>query len=262
VQLSGPSIWPLLAAVVLTLNFVATLFDVYWLLALSVVGTVGTTIGWLWPSKADRERRLDEEGADGRLHGLPVYTSGTSAPAWWTMAHIVLVVAVATACLVVSYYYLEAGATAWPPVGYPLPEFQLAGAATVCLGAGALAAWWAERRIRRGGQSQLRLGLAAAAAAGAASLALLIADVVRMAGSGVSASAHAYGSAAHTLLGYQALLVVAGLVILGVVLAQALLGYFDSRRFLAVQNTAMFLSAVAVNWLVIFGVVYVSPYVL
>jgi cytochrome c oxidase subunit I+III len=262
VQLSGPSIWPLLAAVVLTLNFVATLFDVYWLLALSVVGTVGTTIGWLWPSRVDRERRLDEEGTDGRLHGLPVYTSGTSAPAWWTMAHIVLVVAVATACLVVSYYYLEAGATAWPPAGYPLPEFQLAGAATVCLGAGALAAWWAERRVRRGGQSQLRLGLAAAAAAGAASLALLIADVVRMAGSGVSASGHAYGSVAHTLLGYQAVLVVAGLVILGVVLAQALLGYFDSRRFLAVQNTAMFLSAVAVNWLVVFAVVYVSPHVL
>jgi heme/copper-type cytochrome/quinol oxidase subunit 3 len=262
VQLSGPSIWPLIAAIVLTLNFVATLFDIYWLLALSLVGTVGATIGWLWPTREDREHRLTDEGTGegtaGEVHGLPVYTSGTSSPAWWTMLHVILVVAVATACLVMSYFYLRAGAAAWPPAGFAVPDALLPGAATLLLVAGTLAAWWAERRIRRGAQTHLKLGLGVATAAVAAFLAFLI---LHMAG-GVSPSAHAYGSSVQTLLGYQAVLVVAGLVLLGVVLTQAFLGYFDARRFLAVQNTAMFLTAAAANWLVVYGVVHLSPYVL
>lgn len=48
---------------------------------------------------------------------------------------------------------------------------------------------------------------------------------------------------------------------LGVVLAQVLLGYFASRRFLAVQNSALYFTAVTANWLVVFSVVYLSPYV-
>ena len=51
--------WP---AITLTLNFVATLFDLYWLLAFSTVATIGATIGWLWPSKLERERRLAGDG--------------------------------------------------------------------------------------------------------------------------------------------------------------------------------------------------------
>jgi cytochrome c oxidase subunit I+III len=257
VRLAGPSIWPLVAGVVLTLNFVATLFDLYWLLALSVVGTIAATIAWLWPSKEERERRLAGSGAT--LHGLPVYTSGTSAPAWWTMAHVVLVVAVATACLVMSYYYLRAGAPAWPPAGTPSPGLLLPGLATPAALGGALAVWWAERRVRRGGLGQLKLGLALAVALWTAFLALLVADVAGQVRGGLSPAAHAYGSAVVTLLGYQGVVAAGGLVLLAVVLVQALLGYFDSRRFLAVQNTALFCAAAAVNWLVVGAVVYLGP---
>jgi cytochrome c oxidase subunit I+III len=266
VHLAGPSIWPLVTALLLTLNFVATLFDLYWLLALSSLGTVAATIGWLWPSKEEREQRLVSEtnqaGDDGEattIHGLPVYTSGTSAPGWWTMVHLIVVLTVATACLVMSYYYLRAGTAVWPPAGYPRPDLVVPGLATLVLLGGALFVWWAERRIRSGAQGQLRLGLAVAGALGLIFLALLASDTLV---GGISPAAQAYDSAVATLLGYQALLVVGGLILLGVVQAQALLGYFSARRFLAVQNTTLYCMAVAVNWLVIFGVVYLTPHVL
>ena len=259
VRLSGPSIWPLITGIVLTLNFVATLFDIYWLLGLSIVGTVGAAIGWLWPSKEERERRLAGEGTT--VHGLPVYTSGTSAPAWWTMMHVILVVAVATACLVLSYYYLRAGAESWPPSGGP-PDVLLALLATGAAVGGTAAAWWAERRVRRGALGQLKVGLAVAAALWTAFFALLVMDVVALATGSASPTAHAYGSAVVTLLGYQEVLAVGALVLLGVVLTQALLGYFDEHRFLAVQNTALFCTAAAASWLVLAGVVYLSPRVM
>jgi heme/copper-type cytochrome/quinol oxidase subunit 3 len=175
------------------------------------------------------------------------------------MVHIVIVIAVATACLVMSYYYLRAGTAVWPPAGYARPDLLLPGLATLVLLAGALFVWWAERRIRSGAQGQLRLGLVGAAALGLAFLVLLISDTAR---SGISPSTQAYDSAVATLLGYQAVLVVGGLILLGVVQAQAWLGYFSARRFLAVQNTALYCIAVAINWLVIFAVVYLTPHVL
>jgi cytochrome c oxidase subunit I+III len=156
VHLARPSVWPLLAAITLTLNFVATLFDLIGLLVVSTVATVGTTIGWLWPSRLEREKRLAGDGST--LHGLPVYTSGTIAPGWWTMIHIVLVIAVATTCLLFSYFYLYARAPIWPPPGQALPEPSLLAFSALALGAAAAASYLALRSIRRGSQRPLRPG--------------------------------------------------------------------------------------------------------
>ena len=64
-----------------------------------------------------------------------------------------------------------------------------------------------------------------------------------------------------TLLAYQAALVVGGLVIGAVVQVQAWLGYFETRRFVAIQNNALYAISAALNGLVIFFVVYVSAFV-
>jgi heme/copper-type cytochrome/quinol oxidase subunit 3 len=225
------------------------------LLAFSTVATVGATIGWLWPSKLERERRL--AGDESSLHGLPVYTSGTSALGWWTMIHIVMVMAVATVCLIFSYYYLHAKAPVWPPEGHDRPDLLLSGLATLALAAGAGSAFMALRAIRNGAQGRLRLWLTAALLCGGAFVALALVGWQR---DGISISAHAYGSIFLTVGWYQVVLVVGGLVLLGVVLAQALLGYFDARRFLAIQNAAIYCAAMTVNWLVLFGVLYLTPH--
>jgi cytochrome c oxidase subunit I+III len=254
-HLSGPSIWPLIAGIMLTLNFVATLFDLYWLLAFSTVATVASAIGWLWPTRLERERRLAGDGS--ALHGLPVYTSGTSALGWWTMIHIVLVMAVATICLVFSYFYLHANAPVWPPDGYSDHGLLQPTLATLALGVGSLFAYLALRAIRRGSQTGLKVWLTGAAVGAGLFVTLAVLGWNQ---DQISVSAHAYGSIFLTVGWYQITLVIGGLVLLGVVLVQAWLGYFDARRFLAIQNAAIYCAAIFANWLVVFGVLYATPY--
>jgi heme/copper-type cytochrome/quinol oxidase subunit 3 len=196
-------------------------------------------------------------GDGDTLHGLPIYTSGTSALGWWTMIHIVLVMAVSTACLIFSYYYLHASAPAWPPDGYGHPSWLLPGLATGALAVSGLLAYLALRSIRRGKQWQLKLWLTVALLCGGLYIALVLTSWRQ---DGISISEHAYGSIFLTLGWYQLTLVGCGMILAGVVLTQAWLGYFDHRRFLAVQNTAIYSAATAVNWLVVAAVLYVTPY--
>ncbi|MGH2351291.1 MAG: cbb3-type cytochrome c oxidase subunit I [Chloroflexota bacterium] len=256
-RLSGPSIWPLIAGLILTMNFVATIFDVYWLLALSFAGTVLAAIFWLWPSKEERE--LPEVDANGTIHGLPVYTSGTNATGWWAMVHVVLVAAVASATFIFSYYYLLGSASEWPLGGIEAPRLLLPAINTGILLASAAPVYWAERSIRRGNRGGLAIGLAGTFGLGALFLGI---QVVEFVSAGFTPQTNAYGSAFFTVAGYHSTLVLTGLVINGVVQIQNWLGHFTRQRFLAIQNTALFWYYVIVNWLVTALVLYVTPSVL
>ena len=255
VRLSEPSWWPLVAGICLTGVFVGELIDQYLLLGAAFVGFILATIVWLWPSKAERE--IPELDADGTLHGLPVYLSGPSAPAWWAMALIVTVFSVFLGCLVFSYFYLRTNTLQWPPAGLPHPDLLLPGIATVVLLASAAQMLLAERGIRAGSQGRLVLGLAGAYGLGALFLGLQMVDFARVP---FTPGTNAYGSAFFTLAGTHAALAAAGLVMGIVVQLQAWLGYFNRLRFLAVQTTAMFWYFVLVSWLVVLAVAYVSPY--
>jgi cytochrome c oxidase subunit I+III len=257
VRLAGPSIWPLVAGLVLALNFVATLFDWYGLLLLTLLATGAVVVVWLWPSLEERESRL--AGDADTVHGLPVYTSGTIAPGWWAMVHVVLFLAVALACFIFSYFYLQASGAPWAPEAAPLPDLVFPAINTAGLGAAAALAWWAERGVRRGARLAPAVGLAGTVLLG---IVFLGVQVVELAHTGVRIDSHAYGSAFYTLAAYQSVVVLGGLVVAGVVQAQAWLGYFTRRRFLAVQNTALYWGYALVNWLVLAGVLYVSPRVL
>jgi heme/copper-type cytochrome/quinol oxidase subunit 3 len=53
---------------------------------------------------------------------------------------------------------------------------------------------------------------------------------------------------------------VAGGLLMGVVVqAQAWLGYFNARRYLAVENVALYTSFTAAAWAVVAAVLYLSP---
>jgi cytochrome c oxidase subunit 3 len=173
------------------------------------------------------------------------------------MIHIVLVMAVATICLLFSYFYLHANAPAWPPDGYNGHGLLLPTLATFALGVGSLLAYLALRAIRRGLQAHLKLWLTGAVICVGLFAALAL---IGWSQDQISISAHAYGSIFLTIGWYQITLVIGALVLLGVVLVQAWLGYFDTRRFLAVQNAAIYCAAIFANWMVVFAVLYATPY--
>jgi cytochrome c oxidase subunit I+III len=255
--LSRPSWWPIIAGVFLTLAFIAELLDIYPLLAVSIVGLIGSTIVWLWPSRQERE--LPETDERGYLHGLPCYLNGPASTTWWVFVLLLVVFAVALSLLVFSYYYLRAGSPAWPPAGIDPPNLLLPIVSTLVLLGSVAPMLLAERAIRRGSQGWLVFGLANGFLLGSLFLGLQLFDYSTTPFSHVT---NAYGSIYFMLLWFAFLLVAAGLIMLGVVQLQAWLGYFSRWRFAAVQNVTLYWSFTAFAWLVTAAVVYASPYLL
>ena len=253
-RMSGPSWWPVAFAAALLVVSAAMLFDLYLLAGLGLLGCLVSVVGWLWPSKDQRE--LAEVDADGTVHGLPVYTDGSRALGWWAMVLTLLIFAVAIGSLVFSYYYLRVGVTAWPPPGVPEPPLLLPAINVGVLLASAGLMAWAVRCIRAGRQGRLRLGLATSFVLDAAFLALQFAEWTTL---GFGVRDHAYGSIFYTTAGTVGLMVTGALLMSAVVQAQAWLGYFNIRRYLAVENVALYTSFTAAAWAVVAAVLYLSP---
>ncbi|MGE3911020.1 MAG: heme-copper oxidase subunit III, partial [Chloroflexota bacterium] len=170
-----------------------------------------------------------------------------------------VVAAVALSLFVFSYLYLRAGAAQWPPADIGLPNLFFPSISTVLLLVSAVPAFLAERSIRRGNQGGLVLGLAGVFGAGLAFVGLQVAEYASLNFSHVT---NAYGSAFFLLTWYVTFLTFIALVIGGVVQVQAWLGYFSRYRFVAIQNLVMLWYFIIVAWLIVFGVIYLSPYLL
>ncbi|MFN0071791.1 MAG: cytochrome c oxidase subunit I [Chloroflexota bacterium] len=255
VRLAEPSWYPVLTGAFLTLIFVAELFDWYPVLLGAILGVIVCTILWLWPTCEQRE--LPEVEPDGTIHGVPAYLSGTACPAWWVMALTLVVFAVALSLLVFSYFYLRAGAVAWPPAGLPLPELVLPSVTTAVLLAGGGAMFLAERGVRAGSRWQLLVGLAISFGLGMSFLGLQTVQYVTMPfGQGV----HAYASAFFMLSWFMSVLLLLALIIGGVVQVQAWLGYFNTMRFVAVQNLALLWYFIGAAGVTVYLVAFVSPH--
>jgi cytochrome c oxidase subunit I+III len=256
-RMSGPSWWPFIFAIMITVVYAGTLFDWYVVMVLGLVGCIVSIVAWLWPSKDERE--LPEVDPDGTVHGLPVYVNGPRAVGWWAMAIVLLILAVVLGCLVFSYYYLRVGAAAWPPPDVELPDLGLAGVATAVLLLSAAGMWRAVAAIRRGDPRGLRLALGLSWALAIAFVGLQAFEYGRL---GFGPSGHAYGSLFYTLAGTITTLAVGALIMGGVVQAQAWLGYFSARRFLAVENAALYWYFLAASWTITAAVLYLTPHLL
>jgi cytochrome c oxidase subunit I+III len=254
VRMAGPSWWPLALGVTFLGEFVATLFDLWWLLGASVAGMIACTIGWLTPGAEERRQAAEAEGEE--VEGVPVAFSGSAMPGWWAMLSIIAVIAVALATLAFCYGHTWVESPTWPPAGVAAPALLWPAAATALLLASAVPMWWAKRGAERGRPGALRLGLALSWALGAVALGLAAWDAAAL---GFAPQSHAYGSLVYTLLGTHALVLVCGLLMGLVVQARAWLGHFTPRRCLAVQNVANYWLFGAVAWLPIAALVYLAP---
>jgi cytochrome c oxidase subunit I+III len=255
VRLPGPSLLPLLAAFMLMVVFAAELYNAHLLAIGAGLVMAGAVIRWMWPPAIERERRLDDAGRP-TIHGLPVYLAGPRAPAWWGMLWTLLVMAVGSGCLIFGYYYLAVRAPAWPPPGVETPGVLLPLANLGVLGVLSASMAWALRSVRRGSTAGLLLGTTLGL--GLAAL-FLVLQGVEFAHWGFTPDVDAYTSAFGTLAGLQTVFVLLGLVLGGVVAAQAWLGYFNEWRFLAVENVRNYWLFVSGHWLVVLLVLYVSP---
>ena len=258
VRLAGPSVLPFVAAVCIATIFGAELYNVHPLAILATLAAIGVVLIWMWPPPIEREFRLDDAGRP-TIYGLPVYLAGPRAPGWWGMTFVILVMAVGSACLIFSYFYLQVRNPAWPPSQTPTPGLVLALMNLGVLVALAGGLRWALAAVREGGRTGLLLGTAFSVLLGVLSL---VVQALDMTGWGWTPDTNAYTSAFGTLIGVQVVYVAMGLIMAGSVALQAWLGYFNRWRHLAVENVANYWLFVTAHWLVLTLVLYVSPHVL
>jgi cytochrome c oxidase subunit I+III len=258
VRLAGPSVLPFLAAVCIAVVFGAELYNVHPLAILATLGAILVVVIWMWPERIEREFRLDDAGRP-TIYGLPVYLAGPRAPGWWGMTFVILVMAVGSACLIFSYFYLAVRNPAWPGAATPTPGVLLALVNLGVLAALAGCLRWALAAVRGGGRTGLLLGTALSLVLGVVSL---VVQGIDMTGWGWTPDTNAYTSAFGTLIGIQVVFVTLGLMMAGSVALQAWLGYFNRWRHLAIENLANYWLFVAAHWLLLVVVLYVSPHLL
>lgn len=254
-RVNGPSIWPFITAVGVIIIFAAEIFTARLIIALGALIVVVGVIAWNWPTQAPITE--EEEEAFEREHGIPVRTSGSRAVARGGMLLSILILIVALSCLLLSYFYIRLENEVWPMDNIPLPPLPLVIASSVALSLSGGAMLWALRRIREGHQSRLSLGLLVAFILGAAALGLQIFDYSQLP---FDWQTNAYGSLFFTLGSFAFLILVGALMMNGLAQFWTWRGQYTQRRHATLENINLFWGFAIINWLIVFGTIYLSPY--
>ncbi|MEZ4711724.1 MAG: cytochrome c oxidase subunit I [Caldilineaceae bacterium] len=249
-RVSGPSIWPVVTAVGIITIFGAEIFTLRIAVIIGVLTLVGGLIGWHWPHKIET---TEEELAFEREHGIPVRPNGSPIVAHWAMNLLILLMGVALATLLFSYFFLWLKGTAWPPDGTALPGLLWPAISTILVLLSGSAMRWATRAIEQDNVTRLRWGLAGVFGLGAAASGLLLYDFWRV---GFRHDSHAYGSIFYTLLGFLLLIMTAALIQNGMTQIWAAMGRYSDREHVAIEVTGRFWYAAIVIWLSVVATLY------
>lgn len=117
----------------------------------------------------------------------------------------------------------------------------------------ALVAWWSSKAISHGNRPGLRIGLMATLILG---LIFVAGQTFEFSHAGMSIDDQAFGGVFFTLLGFHAVHVLAGVVILALNLLRTNLGDFTAERHEAIELGNWFWYYVTAVWFVLFTALY------
>jgi heme/copper-type cytochrome/quinol oxidase subunit 3 len=196
----------------------------------------------------------------GRIESLPEHASGPRAYGWWGMVWLIATESMLFAALIASYFYLRfRSGPDWPPGDIPEQELGLVLIMTAILWSSSIPVHMAERAIRRGNQTMLKVGLAIGFLLGATFLTLQIAIEYPDLLDHFTPRTNAYGSMFFSITGVHGAHVAVGLMFSLWVQARAWSGAFDENRHLSVQNFTMYWHFVDVVWFFVLTSLYLSP---
>ncbi|MGH9271659.1 MAG: cbb3-type cytochrome c oxidase subunit I, partial [Ilumatobacteraceae bacterium] len=254
IRVSGPSIWPFVAACGTVLLFIGEMLHNLLVIGFSALVIIVAVILWNRPEPVDT---TDEEEDEFELeHGISVRIDGGRTLATWGMGMSLLVAGIAFSVLLLSYFYLRIVNADWPLDGVGDPALLPAAIAAVAVCASAVSMARAHRGIAAGSTERLRSGLVGAGLLTVVAGAVQIYDLTTL---DFSAQDHAYGSIFYVLAGTMLTLGLVGLVIDGVVIGAAVKGQFSARRHAAVTNAARYWNGFTVMWLIGAATLYLTP---
>jgi heme/copper-type cytochrome/quinol oxidase subunit 3 len=191
---------------------------------------------------------------------LPEHASGPRSFAWWGMVLLIATESTLFALIIASYFYLRfRSGPVWPPDGIRKPELPLVLVMTAILWSSSLPVHLADRAIRKGRQSLLRLGLFAGFVLGLTFIVLQVAVEYPTVLREFSPRTNVYGSLFFTITGFHGAHVVVGLVFSLWTQVRAWTGAFDEHRHVTVQNFTMYWHFVDIVWIFVLSALYLSP---
>jgi heme/copper-type cytochrome/quinol oxidase subunit 3 len=159
--------------------------------------------------------------------------------------------------LLVAYFTIKGGAAAWPPKGVKVGTY-LPTIITITAAMSAAAASWMLFAVRRNDQ---RNAFSAGILTVILGAAVANAQWYSITNVKFGANSHAYGSLYKLLLGFHLVQVVAGIVMIVVVAAQALAGHYGSDDHEPVSAVVWFWQFANVTWVVVLMSLFVlSPH--
>ena len=256
VVLPAPTIVPFLLSVVVAFTFLGVMINLI-LVPIGALLTFIIMVIWHWPNRQQRDMDYAAAGPPGALPTSTVATSVGVKPLFhYGMLGLILIETVVFASLIVSYFYLRAGAPEWPPDNLSPPELLLPTINALILFGSSIPIYIADQGIRKGNQNRLKIGLAIGFFMGAI---FLILKYIEYSGLGYDWNTGAYGSIVWTITGFHSAHVVALLLKTLVVGVLAFQGYFNGRRNAGVQANGFYWHFVVLVWVPLYFTLYISP---
>jgi cytochrome c oxidase subunit I+III len=255
-RVADPSIWPFISAIGLMIVFGSEIWSLRWLMAIGGLIFIVSLVGWHWPKPVPTS--IEEEQAFAREHGIQVRPTGSRIVSRNAMALTLLVIGVALASLLFSYFYIRLKNPVWPPPGFPDPDWVIPVISLGVWGLSLVPLTQAVRSIHADNQPALRNNLLVSSLIAAIATGLLLYALFTK---GYSVSDHAYGSIVLTIEGILALLMIGGVGMNILIQFFARRGAFSSERYIGVDNTALYSYTTAVFALIIVAILYGVPYV-
>lgn len=253
-RVSGPSIWPGIAGIALVTVFGSEVFSLHWLTILGLIVFGIAIVGWHWPDKVPF---TEEEQAFEERFSIPVRPNGSVTIGRWGMGLALMLLGIALASFLFTYFYIRLENPIWPPDNIPSPDLLLPGIATALVVLAGAVMWWAVKSVQNGHLNRMRLGLLFVFLLGAGALGVMIAEYAQLP---FDWRLNAYASVFWSLGGYIMLLLFVALGMNLFVQVWAWQGHYTELDHAAVLNSALFIYGVVVYWLITFGILYLSPF--
>jgi len=158
--------------------------------------------------------------------------------------------------LISAFLVLRGGNEVWPPVDQPRLPVVVTALNTLLLLFSAYTMRRAAEGVRRDRVRELQQWLTATAVLGGIFLSVQGAEWIRLVGYGLSATTSTYGGTFYTLIGWHALHVLGGVIVLLAVLRGALRGRYSPRACAAVEACHLYWLFVVGVWPVLYVLVY------
>jgi cytochrome c oxidase subunit 3 len=159
--------------------------------------------------------------------------------------------------LLSAYFFVRAGASAWPPPGIAPPELHRSVLFTVVLLGSSIPIFWMEHALVRGHMRQVAYSLAIAFVMGAGFLANTAYDFLNQE---FTFRENAYASLFWVIIGLHAIHVLVGLLMSATVQAKVWTGRVTPERHVTPEVFALYWHFVDGVWIFVFASLIVSPH--